>query len=342
MQKKKLVCKTCKIGFYTKWYKPSKPQKFCSRKCIRNKTQFAKGQKIRLGIKPPEIAWNNQNSIKTRFYKGHSLGFKKGFTPWNKGKDFGGLETLKRKIIGLSMYKKWRNEIRERDGYKCVRCKMSDIKLEVDHYPISFAKLLKENNILTVEDARQCKKLWDKNNARTLCKHCHKEVTYWQQARRDCRKLFMDALLELAEKDDKIVLIIPDVGFSYMEEFEKRFPNRFFNFGVTEQSTILIASAMALSGFKPFVFSMINFVLFRPAEMVRNGIVKHNSNVKLIGTSGSKSFSFLGFSHNLLHENEDTIFCKNIGLKWYTPKLYEVKDLILKLSEEKTPSYIRL
>src|SRR2546421_77609 len=87
----------------------------------------------------------------------------------------------------------------------------------------------------------------------------------------DTRRAFIDTLIELAEKDDKIVLIVPDVGFNYIEEFQKRFPTRYFNFGVTEQSVILIASAMALAGFKPYVYSMINFVLFRPYEMVRNG-----------------------------------------------------------------------
>ena len=115
----------------------------------------------------------------------------------------------------------------------------------------------------------------------------------------DKRREFIDTLIELSEKDDKIVLIIPDVGFNYVEEFSKKFPKRFFNFGVTEQSTVMIATGMALSGLKPYVYSMINFVLFRPAEMVRNGVVCHNANVKLLGVKGSSSYKFLGFSHNI-------------------------------------------
>ena len=88
----------------------------------------------------------------------------------------------------------------------------------------------------------------------------------------DSRRTFIDTLIELAEKDKAICLIIPDVGFNYVEEFSKRFPDRFYNFGVTEQSTVLIAAGMALSGMKPYLYSMINFVAFRPFEMVRNGI----------------------------------------------------------------------
>src|SRR3990167_4202397 len=153
----------------------------------------------------------------------------------------------------------------------------------------------------------------------------------------DSRRIFIDTFCELAEQDDKLVLIVPDVGFNYIEEFQKRFPNRFFNFGVTEQSTIMIAVGLALSGFKPYVYSMINFVLFRPYEMVRNGIVKHSANVKLLGVKGSESYKFLGFSHNLSHDKEDFNACDNIGLKWHSPKLEEVREVILKTYKEEEP-----
>ena len=159
----------------------------------------------------------------------------------------------------------------------------------------------------------------------------------------DSRRTFIDTLIELAEHDSNIVLITMDVGFNFLEKFQQKFPNRYFNFGVTEQSSVMIAVGLALSGFKPYVYSMINFVLFRPAEMVRNGIVKHNVNVKLIGVKGSEKYRFLGFSHNLLHDKEDTNFCDNIGLPWYIPQTNEeVRQVILKVYNEETASYIRL
>lgn len=139
----------------------------------------------------------------------------------------------------------------------------------------------------------------------------------------DKRKIFFEELIKLAEKDKKIVLIIPDVGFSFTEEFQEKFPDRYFNFGVTEQSCVVIASALALAGFKPYVYSMINFVLFRPAEMVRNAVVHHNANVKLMGVKGSEKYKFLGFSHNMSYDNEDTDFCENIGLAWSLPETEE-------------------
>lgn len=159
----------------------------------------------------------------------------------------------------------------------------------------------------------------------------------------DNRRVFVDTLMELAERDKDIILVCCDVGFNYLEQFKEKFPDRFFNFGVTEASAMIICSAMALAGKKVYFYSMINFSLFRPAEMVRNGVVKHHANVKIIGVKGSASYKFLGFSHNLLHEEEDTNFCKNIGLDYYIPQsLEEVKKVVQETYQNSKPAYIRL
>ncbi len=160
----------------------------------------------------------------------------------------------------------------------------------------------------------------------------------------DTRRVFIETLIKLAEKDSRIILIIPDVGFNYIEKFQKKFPDRFFNFGVTEQSTMTIAAGLALSGFKPYVFSMINFVIFRPYEAVRNAICLHNANVKIIGVKGSEKYKFLGFSHNLIFEDEEIKILKHLpNLKTYIAKSPKnVKKIILETYKTKGPAYIRL
>ena len=159
----------------------------------------------------------------------------------------------------------------------------------------------------------------------------------------DSRRTFIDILCELAEKDDKVLLVLCDTGFNYVEKLQEKFPKQMFNFGVTEQSTVMICVGLALSGFKPYFYSMIPFVLFRPYEMVRNGIVHHNANVKLLGVKGSSSYKFLGFSHNLDNDKEDFNACDNIGLKWYNPQSNEeVKETIIETYKDSAPFYIRL
>jgi len=157
----------------------------------------------------------------------------------------------------------------------------------------------------------------------------------------DSRRVFVETLKELARTDKNIVCIIPDVGFNYLSDPD--LPFKVINLGVTEQSAMVIASALALSGFKVFYYTMINFTLFRPYEMVRNMLVCHNAPVTLLGVKGSSSYKFLGFSHNLLHDTEDFDACENIGLKWYNPKTNEeVKTAVLESFNSDKPSYIRL
>lgn len=161
---------------------------------------------------------------------------------------------------------------------------------------------------------------------------------------KDTRREFINTLIELAEKDDKVVMVIPDVGFNYINDFEKKFPDRFFNLGVTEQSSMIIAAALALSGFKPYIYSMINFVAFRPYEMVRNAVCMHNANVKIIGVKGSEKYKFLGFSHNLVSENEEIKALENMpNMKCYIAKTpEETRKLVLETYESKSPCYIRI
>lgn len=155
----------------------------------------------------------------------------------------------------------------------------------------------------------------------------------------DSRREFVNTLNEL--NDSNIVVIIPDVGFNYLDDSANKF--KVINLGVTEQSATIIAATLALSGFKVFLYSMINFVLFRPGEMVRNGIVCHNAPVTLLGVKGSSSYKFLGFSHNLLHDQEDFDFCDNIGLAWKNPQSNEeVRQAVLDSYNSEKPNYIRL
>ena len=166
----------------------------------------------------------------------------------------------------------------------------------------------------------------------------------WLKQKQDNRRVFIDTLCELARRDKDIVFIITDVGFNYAEKFQKLYPDRFFNFGVTEASSAIIAAALALSGKKPYFYSMINFVTFRVHEMIRNAICMHNANVKIIGVKGSEKYKFLGFSHNLLTETEEFDWLKKLpGMKTYLPKNNrEVKKAVLEAYKLKSPSYIRL
>lgn len=159
----------------------------------------------------------------------------------------------------------------------------------------------------------------------------------------DKRVAFIDTLMVLAERDRRIVLIVADVGFKHADRFKEKFPDRYLNLGVTEQSIVIIAAGMALAGMKPWVYSMSNFVLYRPYEMVRNGIVFHNANVKLIGVSGAGRYGFLGRSHNDAFDGEHIKTAETLGLRVRQPiEARDVSNVVLEENADPTPVYIPL
>ena len=137
------------------------------------------------------------------------------------------------------------------------------------------------------------------------------------------RKPFIETLTKLAEKDSKVILIIGDVGFSFIEPFKERFPNQFLNCGVLEQTMMGLAVGMARVGWKPYVYTMKNFILLRPLEQVRNDICFGKANVKLFGVGGSAAYKFLGYSHNLQDGEEEKILSTLPNLNTYFPKTEE-------------------
>jgi len=90
-------------------------------------------------------------------------------------------------------------------------------------------------------------------------------------------------MVELAERDKDVLLLVGDIGYQIFDEYKEKFPDRFINIGLCEQSMISVASGMALEGLKPWVYTITPFLIERPFEQVKLDIDQQNVNVKLIG-----------------------------------------------------------
>jgi len=98
--------------------------------------------------------------------------FKKGQVSKEKHPRWNGGSSISIQIRGCENYKEWRDSIFKRDDYKCQICKKYGVDLNA-HHKKYFSKIIKENNIISLEDAIKCKELWDTSNGITLCKNCH-------------------------------------------------------------------------------------------------------------------------------------------------------------------------
>lgn len=199
LKKKKYRRSNRPCGYQWERDESFKKRNFCDRKCLNEwkkgkhfsaKTEFQKGM----------VPWNKDRprsdktkkklrKISNKYWKEHNNPLKgkqnikaKGNQYWKlrkntpKGEEHynwkGGITKIKKKVYDSSRYKKWRKEILQRDNYTCQACNKRSCYLEVHHIKPRYI-IFKENNIKNLRDALNCKELWDKDNAITLCRKCH-------------------------------------------------------------------------------------------------------------------------------------------------------------------------
>ncbi|MDR7402963.1 MAG: transketolase family protein [Armatimonadota bacterium] len=112
------------------------------------------------------------------------------------------------------------------------------------------------------------------------------------------RDAYGQALVRLGERDPRIVVLDADLSKSTKTaEFAKRFPDRFFNVGVAEQSLIGTAAGLALGGKIPFASSFAVFATGRAFEQIRNSVCYPRLNVKIAATHAGLTVGEDGASH---------------------------------------------
>lgn len=199
--KKKLTSKYCSVKCYhdarkgeVPWNK-GKTFPYKSRPKAKGRTVWNKGKKLHYPV------WNKGKKL---LYPVWNKGKKTGLIPWNKGgtqteaakkkmsiakkgKPFlshrgknhpnwkGGISPLYKKIRTSLEFKNWREKIFERDDWTCMFCKTRGGIIHPDHIK-PFAIIIFENKITSFKQARDCKKLWNVENGRTLCVECHKKT----------------------------------------------------------------------------------------------------------------------------------------------------------------------
>lgn len=129
------------------------------------------------------------------------------------------------------------------------------------------------------------------------------------------RKKFFKDLAKKMAGDENVWFLYGDVGYGFVEEFHKRFPERTINCGIAEQNMVGVAAGLAHAGKKVYVYSIANFITFRCLEQIRNDIVAPNLDVTIVGVGGKDAYHLAGISHNCPND-EDIKVMDIIGAKY--------------------------
>lgn len=151
------------------------------------------------------------------------------------------------------------------------------------------------------------------------------------------RRQFGKTLVELAEKDPALILLIGDVE-QEMKEFIQRFPGRFYNLGLCEQTMISMAAGMALEGLRPIVYSITPFLLERPFEQIKIDIDEQNLPVMLVGYA---DYPIHGPTHRALDARGLSSLFKNI-IPFFPEDSKMTKRAMVRAYKSGCPTFISL
>lgn len=156
------------------------------------------------------------------------------------------------------------------------------------------------------------------------------------------RDTFARSVYQLARKDPRVFVVVADISpAGSMAQFRAEFPQRFIDVGVAEASMIGICAGLALRGCRPFAYTIANFSIYRPFEMVRNDLCYQNIPVTVVGIGGGVTYSQLGGTH---HTQED------IGVMSSLPNMailapcdpMETEAAVTACAMRTGPTYLRL
>ena len=157
----------------------------------------------------------------------------------------------------------------------------------------------------------------------------------------DTRSGFGAGLSYLGENNPNVVALCADLtGSLKMNDFQNKFPERFFQVGIAEANMMGIAAGMTIGGKIPFTGTFANFSTSRVYDQVRQSIAYSNKNVKICASHAGLTLGEDGATHQVL---EDIGMMKMLpGMTVINPCDYnQTKAATIAIANHKGPVYLR-
>lgn len=155
------------------------------------------------------------------------------------------------------------------------------------------------------------------------------------------RKQFKETVAALSEDDDKIVLIFGDVSVYLFNDFKNKYPDRFYNMGICENTLISAAAGLSSQGFFPFVHTITPFITERSFEQIKLDMCYNQFGGNIVSTGASFDYAWDGASH---HAYTDLSILRLLpGMEVIQPgSRKELNALIRSQYNNGKPTYFRL
>ena len=156
------------------------------------------------------------------------------------------------------------------------------------------------------------------------------------------RESYGEELVNLGEKNENIVVLDADLSQATKTSiFAKKFPERFFDMGISEQDMLSTASGFATCGKIPYVSTFAVFAAGRAYDQIRNSICYPKLNVKICATHAGITVGEDGATHQMLEDLSLMRTLPNMTVMCTSDDL-ETRWAVNEISKINGPVYLRL
>ena len=137
----------------------------------------------------------------------------------------------------------------------------------------------------------------------TLTTYLYKMEQFRNKGDKATRTGFGEGVVDIGELNPNVVVLGADITASVgLDGFKRRFPERFFSFGIAEQNITAVAAGLALAGKLPVFSSYGVFAALRAADQLRISICYNNVKVIIGGAHAGISVGPDGATHQALED----------------------------------------
>ena len=155
------------------------------------------------------------------------------------------------------------------------------------------------------------------------------------------RKQFRDTVMDLAINNAKIVLVLGDISVYLFNDFKKKYPSRFYNMGICENTLISVAAGLSSQGFAVFVHTIAPFITERSFEQIKLDMCYNRFGGNIVSCGASFDYAWDGASH---HCFTDLAILRLLpGIEVIQPGSRKEADMLLRSQYNNgKPTYFRL
>jgi len=120
---------------------------------------------------------------------------------------------------------------------------------------------------------------------------------------KDTRSGFGAAMTRLGQQNPAVIALCADLtGSLKLNDFEKQFPDRFIQCGISEANMIGLAAGLATAGHIPFATTFANFATGRVYDQIRQSVAYSYKNVKICASHAGLTLGEDGATHQILED----------------------------------------